>query len=88
MNVQILEAEYKDKKLRYFVFDENKILFNTENLYRILNIKEPIDQKETDLAGAVLLASSSDTEFAMWLNEKFIRYDNEASIRPSNINWQ
>ena len=87
MNAQILETQYNGNRLRYYVFDENKIIFNAEDLYRILNINEPVEQTTEDLAGAILLASSSDTDFAMWLNEKFIQYSDEAMVRPSDIEW-
>jgi hypothetical protein len=87
MNIQILETQYKGNRLRYFVFGENKILFNTEDLYRILRIKEPVEQTEESLADAILLASSSDTDFAMWLQEQFAQYSDETPVRPSGFKW-
>jgi hypothetical protein len=88
MNVNILETQYNCNRLRYYVFDENKIIFKTEDLCRILNIDEPVQQPEVDLAGAVLLASSGDPDFAMWLNEKFSQYSNETLVRPSGLEWE
>lgn len=87
MNVQIQETRYGGKRLRYYVFDKDGIIFNTEDLYNILNINEPIEQPEEDLAGAILLASSADVDFAMWLQETFEQYRDEAPLRPSDLRW-
>lgn len=87
MQVQILETEFNDYRLRHFVFDHDKILFNTEDLYRILGIKEPVDQPEQDLAGAVLLASAYDADFVDWLLQTFHRYADETIVRPSELGW-
>lgn len=85
MKAQILETQYNGNRLSYYIFDGNKIVFNTEDLYRILNINEPVEQTTEDLAGTILLASSSDTDFAMWLQKKFSQYSNEAPIRPNDL---
>ena len=84
--VEILETHYNGQPLRYFVFDKNKIVFNTSDLYKILDIKEPVEQPEEDLAGAIRLASS-DVDFAEWLMDRFQEYSDVALLRPSDLVW-
>ncbi len=87
MNVQIQETQYNGKRLRYYVFNGDKIIFNVEDLYNILGINEPVEQTEEDLAGAILMASSTDTDFAMWLQETFVQYSDETQTRPADLKW-
>src|SRR5437762_13113271 len=88
MNIQTQETQYNGQRLRYYVFDGDKILFNTDDLFKILNLTEPVRQPEVDLTDAVLMASSSNTDFAMWLNEKFVHYSRVVNVRPKDLIWE
>lgn len=87
MHEQISETRYCGERLRYYVFDRNKLLFNTQDLYELLSIREPVGETESDLASAILLATSRDADFAMWLTEKFSNYSDETLLRPSDLVW-
>ena len=84
MNVNT--KQYRQYALRYLELPDNGLLLNTKDVLDILGIDEcpkggELSQPCLDLASAVMLASSSDVNFAMWLNEAFFVYNPETLVR-------
>lgn len=84
---QILQKDYDSKRVRYYVYDTDKVIFNAADLYRILNINEPIEQPDQDLAGAVLLATSN-VPFMEWLMLEFEGSAKETLLSPGDLKWE
>ena len=86
MNVQ--KKEFRNSTIRYLELPDNDLLLNTKDVLAVLaitdrpqggNLAEPC----LDLASSVNVASGSNDDFAMWLNESFADYNLETLVHPN-----
>ena len=86
LNVQT--AEYNGQRIRFLEVPPNGLLLNTKDVCMVLRITERPDgtelsQPSLDLASAIGVAAGRDEDVALWLNERFARYNPQTSARPT-----
>jgi hypothetical protein len=86
--LEVRAAEYAGHRIRFIEGPETQLLLNTEDVCGVLGrVERPegsdLAESGLDLTSAVTVALQyGDEEFAMWLNERFGRYDLETLVRP------
>jgi prophage antirepressor-like protein len=79
--------DYKTSKIRFITLPDNGLLLNTRDICSALGITDrpagsDLSQPSLDLASAVIVAASLDSDFAMWLNESFTNYNSQQLVHP------
>ena len=81
-------AEYNGQQIRFLEGPDNGLLLNTKDVCGVLGITERPDgtelsQPSLGLASAIGVAVARDEDFALWLDERFARYNPQALDHPN-----
>ena len=81
-----LETNYQGSRLRYYIFSNNDLLLNANDVCAILNNQPKfLNDTYVNLADAAGAAVVLDMTFGEWLLMKFSGYNQTVDVRPSEL---